>query len=121
MLMRYLTPTPPEVNPLATSGPTCRTAKVDSIYDARGARLTCSGEVAMLALVVPARDQKGTRCVRERNSAAAPATVSGEFPAINATGSVAFLGRWTDTTTREPGDLPPLTVTRERVGRGVPA
>src|SRR3977135_4744349 len=101
MPMRYLTPTPPEVNPLATSGPTCRTAKVDSIYDAGGARLTCSGEVAMLALVVPARDQKGTRCVRERNSAAAPATVSGEFPALNATGSAAFLGGWQDKRPRD--------------------
>jgi hypothetical protein len=30
-----------------------------------------------------------------------------------------LLGRWPKTTTREPGDLPPRTVTRERVGRGV--
>src|SRR5689334_23683039 len=27
---------------------------------------------------------------------------------------------WADATTREPGDLPPAMVTRERVGRGVP-
>jgi hypothetical protein len=30
-----------------------------------------------------------------------------------------LLGRRPETVTREPGDLPPATVTRERVGRGV--
>jgi hypothetical protein len=66
------------------------------------------------------RDQKGTRCVRHcaLKAAAAPATVSGEPPADLPLGN-AFLGRWPETATREPGDLPPRTVTRERVGRGV--
>lgn len=31
-----------------------------------------------------------------------------------------FLGRWSEATTREPGNLLPVTVTRERVGRGAP-
>src|SRR5215831_2379641 len=81
--------------------------------------------------VVPVRDQKGTRCVRHGHrsqvqpkpcapkAAAAPATVSGEPPADYATGNPVFLGRRPETATREPGDLPPATVTRERVGRGV--
>src|SRR6185369_13855793 len=30
------------------------------------------------------------------------------------------LGRWSKATTREPGNLPPVVVTRERIGRGVP-
>jgi hypothetical protein len=53
------------------------------------------------------------------NAAAAPATVSGEPSTDSATGSVLLPGRWSKTVTREPGDLPPATVTRERVGRGV--
>ena len=52
------------------------------------------------------------------NAAAAPATVSGECPAIVPLGAT-LLGRRPETATREPGDLPPATVTRERVGRGV--
>ena len=39
---------------------------------------------------------------------------------MNATGDTLFLGRWPKATTREPGNLPPAVVTRERVGRGVP-
>jgi hypothetical protein len=30
------------------------------------------------------------------------------------------LGRWSEATTREPGNLLPVMVTRERVGRGAP-
>ena len=52
------------------------------------------------------------------NAAAAPATVSGECSAIVPLGAT-LLGRRPETATREPGDLPPATVTRERVGRGV--
>ena len=51
------------------------------------------------------------------NAVAAPATVSGECSVCIATGSD-VLGRRPKTATREPGDLPPATVTRERVGRG---
>ena len=53
-----------------------------------------------------------------RNAAAAPATVSGEPSTDYATGAHA-LGRRSKAATREPGDLPPAVVTRERVGRGV--
>jgi hypothetical protein len=40
--------------------------------------LTLPPGLARMFAVVPARDQKGTRCVRLHNAAAAPATVSGE-------------------------------------------
>jgi len=51
------------------------------------------------------------------NAVAAPATVSGE-PSPDATGS-SGLGRRLMATTREPGDLPSVVVTREHIGRGV--
>ena len=55
-----------------------------------------------------------------RNAAAAPATVSGECSAIFCHWELRR--SWEGgrrQATREPGDLPPATVTRERVGRGV--
>jgi hypothetical protein len=55
--------------------------------------------------------------VRICNAVAAPATVSGKRSNNIATGK--NLGRRSKATTREPGNLPPVTVTRERVGRGV--
>jgi hypothetical protein len=75
--------------------------------------------------IVSGGSRKGSKgnAVRARegdahNAAAAPATVSGECPAIVPLGAT-LLGRRPETATREPGDLPPATVTRERVGRGV--
>src|SRR5580704_16669764 len=58
--------------------------------------------------------------VNALNAVAAPATVSGEFPSNHATGNGRSWEGGTGTATREPGDLPPVMFTRERVGRGVP-
>jgi hypothetical protein len=37
-----------------------------------------------------------------------------------ATGARKALGRWSEASTREPGNLLPVMVTRERFGRGAP-
>ncbi|VTZ51682.1 hypothetical protein MPC4_470006 [Methylocella tundrae] len=66
--------------------------------------------------MVPFGDQKGTRCGFTAQTVAAPATVSGEPRAIDATGQP---GRRRKAETREPGDLPSAVVTREHIGRGV--
>src|SRR5215472_19042333 len=61
------------------------------------------------------------RCVHfVDNAAAAPATVSGEPATISSHWDRLILGRWSKAVTREPGDLLPAMVMRERVGRGAP-
>src|ERR1700752_5120987 len=72
--------------------------------------------------VVPARANQGN-AVRPRlvgNAAAAPATVSGERSTISNHWDRQILGRRSEAVTREPGDLLPAMVMRERVGRGAP-
>jgi hypothetical protein len=78
------------------------------------------GEAKIFAVVPVGIKRERGACAHNdaRNAAAAPATVSGECSACSATGSDAS-GKAAEARTREPGDLPPATVTRERVGRGV--
>ena len=95
-----------------------RTDLKDVVFTRWGG-LTLFTPAASLAAVVPARDQKGTRCMPAHKPAAAPATVSGELATRMPLGRRKAPGKVVEARTRKPGDLPPAAVTRERIGRGV--
>ena len=96
---------------LIPGGSRARPCRIDSNF---GKLLPCFPTVPVLGI------KRECGAGKLPNSAAAPATVSGESFVIGHWESRSWEGD-DGVTTREPGDLPSAVVTREDVGRGVQA